>query len=126
MAQNADSCSFFGLPQEPEMSDSHDISKHVKSYVAVFIALAVFTVVTVVAAYGVHVSKPAHIGIALVIAAIKASLVAAIFMHLKWERSASIWWVLMICAIFFLALISIPVLSQQDAPPGVHYGTWGP
>jgi caa(3)-type oxidase subunit IV len=107
------------------MSDSHDISKHIRSYLGVFIALAAFTVITVAVAYGVHVSKPAHIGIALVIAAFKASLVAAIFMHLKWERSASIWWVLLICAFFFLVLISIPVLSMQDAPPGVQHSTWG-
>lgn len=107
------------------MAGSHDISKHVRSYVAVFVALAIFTVITVAVAYGVHVSKPAHIGIALVIAAIKASLVAAIFMHLKWERSISIWWVLVICAIFFLALIFLPVLSMQDAPPGVQHSAWG-
>lgn len=108
------------------MADSHaDISKHVKAYVGVFVALAVFTVITVVAAYGIHVSTPAHIAIALVIAAIKASLVAAIFMHLKWERGQAIWIVLALCAFFFLLLIFLPVLSAADAPPQTQMSSWG-
>jgi cytochrome c oxidase subunit IV len=60
----------------------------------------------------------------LVIAAFKASLVAAIFMHLKWEKAPSIWWVLVACAIFFVALIFLPVLTMNDVPPQAHQGMW--
>jgi cytochrome c oxidase subunit IV len=106
------------------MGDSHaDISKHVKAYVGVFIALAIATVLTVLASL-LDVSTTAHISIALLIAAVKASLVAAIFMHLKWERSISIWWVLAFCAIFFVALLLLPVLTAQESVPGVVRGTW--
>lgn len=106
------------------MGDSHaEISKHIKSYVAVFIALAIATVLTVLASL-LDVSMGAHIGIALLIATVKASLVAAIFMHLKWERSISIWWVLGFCAVFFIALMLLPVLTVQESVPGVVHRMW--
>ena len=106
------------------MDDAHaDISKHVKAYIGVFVALAVLTVVTV-AISTVHFSGSGNIVVALVIAAFKASLVAAIFMHLKWEKSPSIWWALGICAIFFVFLIFIPVLAVGDLPPQAQHGMW--
>ena len=107
------------------MGDAHaDISKHVRSYIIVFAALAVGTILTV-AASQIHVSTPAHITIALAIAVVKASLVAAIFMHLKWEHAPSIWWVLLICAVFFVALMLLPSLTTHDHPPQAVQGTWG-
>ena len=106
------------------MGGSHsDVSKHVKAYFMVFGALAVFTVLTVLASY-VHVSTPMHVGIALLIASIKASLVAAIFMHLKWERGASIWVTLVFCAIFFIVLMVIPAAWAADQIPETHHSTW--
>ncbi len=66
------------------MADVHvDISRHVKAYIRVFIALAIFTVLTVLASR-IELHGSWNVVEALVIAAIKASLVAAIFMHLKW------------------------------------------
>ncbi len=107
------------------MGDSHaDVSKHVRMYVAVFLALAVFTVLTV-GVSRMEFSKPMHIAAALVIATIKASLVAAVFMHLKWERAQVIWGVLALCALFFVLLVLLPVLTMSDVPPAVHVGTWG-
>ena len=106
------------------MGDAHaDISKHVKAYIRVFAALAILTIVTV-AASRVHFPGAGNIVVALVIAAVKASLVAAIFMHLKWEKSPSIWWVLAVCAVFFLALIFLPVLTTELLPPQAHHGMW--
>ena len=72
-----------------------EIKKHVRVYVAIFIALAVLTVVTVGASY-LHVSTGMHITIALVIALVKASLVAGYFMHLVSERQL-IYWLLALC-----------------------------
>jgi len=106
------------------MGDAHsDISKHVKSYYCVFATLACLTIVTVLVAQW-HFSDTGNVIVALLIAAFKASLVAAIFMHLKWEKAPSIWWVLVICGIFFVALIFLPVLTMNDLPPQAQHGMW--
>ena len=107
------------------MSDAHaDVSKHVRSYIAVFVALAICTVLTVAAA-NQEFGGSWNIVVALSIAAVKASLVAAIFMHLKWERALWIWVPLAFCAAFFVVLMLLPVLTAQDLPPQVRMGTWG-
>ena len=108
------------------MAGTHvDVSKHVRAYLAVFAALAALTVITVAVAQ-VHFPGIGNVLVALLIAALKATLVAAIFMHLKWEKSPSIWWVLLLCAAFFLVLVLIPVLMAQEMPPSVVHRTWGP
>lgn len=106
------------------MGGSHaDVSRHVKAYYAVFTTLAVMTVVTVAVAQ-FHFSDVGNVAVALVIAAFKAGLVAAIFMHLKWEKSPSVWWALGFCAIFFVVLMTLPVLTSQDSPPQVQHTMW--
>ena len=107
------------------MADAHaDVSKHVRMYMAVFAALAVGTVLTVlVSRYDFGGST--NVVIALAIATVKASLVAAIFMHLKWESCSAIWVTLALCAVFFVVLILVPVLVVNDLPPQVRIGTWG-
>ncbi len=106
------------------MAGAHaDISKHKRAYYAVFAALAVLTVVTVAVAQ-FHFSDVGNVAVALAIAAFKASLVAAIFMHLKWEKAPSIWWALAICGIFFIALLALPVLTNSDNPPQVQHTMW--
>ena len=107
------------------MGDAHsDVSKHVKAYLCVFGALAVLTVATVLASK-LETSPGMGVAIALLIASIKASLVAVVFMHLKWERSQSIWWLLAICAAFFVVLMAVPVLTVNDLPPQTKIGSWG-
>ncbi|MBI4719495.1 MAG: cytochrome C oxidase subunit IV family protein [Planctomycetes bacterium] len=108
------------------MSGSHaDVSKHVRAYVAVFIALAIGTIVTVAAAQ-VHIPHPMNYVVAMLIALFKASLVAAIFMHLKWERAANIWILLALCAVFFAALMLLPSLTTFDLPKQAQrIGAWG-
>ena len=106
------------------MNDAHaEVNKHVKIYIAVFAALACFTIITV-AASRVDLGAGVNVGVALLIAAFKASLVAAIFMHLKWEKSISIWWMLGICGLFLVVLMLVPVLTSIDTPPGVTKGIW--
>jgi cytochrome c oxidase subunit 4 len=105
------------------MSDSHahDVSKHVKTYVLVFVGLAVLTVVTVWVA-GLKHTVMAGVALALIIATIKGSMVASFFMHLVSERKG-IYWVLVLTAIFFVALIFLPLgalLDQQGTP--LHSG----
>ncbi len=107
------------------MSDTHaDIRRHVKLYIGVFAALAILTILTVIASR-INVSQPAHVTIALSIALLKATLVAAIFMHLKWEKGAWIWIALAFCAVFFVVLMCVPVLTASDMPVHTKYGTWG-
>ena len=96
--------------------DAHgaeEIAKHVKTYVMVFIALVCLTAVTVGISY-VHLgSKWMNIAVALVIASIKASLVAAFFMHLISEKKV-IFAVLALTVLFFLFVIFIPFFTVME------------
>ncbi len=105
-----------------------EINQHVRRYLLVFGALMVLTVVTVSVFY-LHLSKPAAIGLALLIASIKASLVACFFMHLISERKL-IYSVLILTGSFFVALLLLPTLtslhhlvpgpSPADHPAAAH------
>ncbi|MBI5629502.1 MAG: cytochrome C oxidase subunit IV family protein [Elusimicrobia bacterium] len=57
----------------------------VKLYLAIFGALMVLTVVTVLVSY-LHLPIAAGVAVGMAIATLKAGLVAAFFMHLKGER----------------------------------------
>lgn len=107
------------------MGDAHgDVSGHVKTYMAVFAALLTGTVLTVYAST-VDMGHTTNILVAIGIAVVKASLVATIFMHLKWEKSASIWWPLILCAFFFIVLTLVPLLVSLDMTPHTVMRTWG-
>ena len=97
-------------------SDQAEVKKSVRSYVTVFVMLMVFTVLTV-AASRFHLAVPVAITLALVIAAMKGSMVASVFMHLSHEKRA-IYGALLLTIVFFLVLLLIPVLSMMD-----HIGT---
>jgi cytochrome c oxidase subunit IV len=58
----------------------------VKVLVGVFAALLFLTVITVLAAQVDFGSKKLNLGIAMLIAAVKASLVMLYFMHLRYDR----------------------------------------
>jgi cytochrome c oxidase subunit 4 len=96
--------------------DHTDISKHVRMYIAIFAALGVLTVVTVLVSF-VHLGEAgSHTGnmiLGMAIALVKATLVAAIFMHLKWERKI-IYLTLIICAVLFVVLMVLPMLTMSD------------
>lgn len=102
------------------MSDSHspqEIAKHVRLYIGIFLALLVGTIVTV-GMYYVHFdSVPVTIGVALVIATIKASLVAAVFMHLSAERKL-IYGVLCVTVFFCTGLMFLTLWATNDPPGG--------
>lgn len=101
-----------------------DAGKHGKIYVLVFVLLLLATVLTV-AVSRVDFHGQWNVVIAVLIAAFKASLVAAIFMHLRWEKGPSVWWLLCLCAVFLLALMLLPVLTVSDLPPQATRGSWG-
>ena len=96
------------------MSDAHaeDIKKHVKTYLMVFGALMALTQLTVGVSY-MRLAVPIAIVVALLIASIKGSLVAAYFMHLLHERPV-IFYVLALTAVFFAFLMFVPLLTIHD------------
>jgi len=97
-------------------SDQAEVKKSVRSYMTVFVMLMVFTVLTV-AASRFHLAVPVAITLALVIAAMKGSMVAGVFMHLSHEKRV-IYGALLLTIVLFIVLLFIPVLTMMD-----HIGT---
>jgi caa(3)-type oxidase subunit IV len=76
-------------------------------------ALYVFTVITV-AVNQVELAVPAAITVALIVASMKGSMVAAIFMHLNHEKK----WIygsLILTVIFFAVLMFVPIATVSDS-----------
>lgn len=94
-------------------NDPESVAKEMKKYWTIFIALAGLTVVTVAISY-LHLPTAAAIALALVVATIKASLVAAVFMHLISERKL-IYAVLVITVVFFAVLMWGPWHHRNNA-----------
>jgi caa(3)-type oxidase subunit IV len=90
----------------------HDVRSHVRTYWMIGAALYVFTVITV-AVNQVHLAVPFAVTVALLIAAIKGSMVGAVFMHLNNEKR----WIygsLLLTAFFFVAMITITLSTLGD------------
>lgn len=93
-------------------NDAHDIQKDVRKYIMVFVALLVGTVITV-GAYYVHFSSMAMtVAVALLIASVKAFLVAGYFMHLISERKM-IYGILAATVFFFAGLMYLTIWSMD-------------
>ena len=88
------------------------VQKSVRSYMIVFGMLLIFTCLTV-AASRIHLAVPVAITLALIIATMKGAMVASVFMHLSHEKQA-IYGALALTVVFFIVLMSIPVLSYLD------------
>lgn len=102
------------------MSDTHHehIQNHVRIYIKVFVALAAGTIITVLAS-NVHMGIILGIIVALIIATVKGSLVAAFFMHLSAERKL-IYWVLLLTAVFVVAMVGLIMFARQDQQGSQH------
>jgi len=100
-----------------ENAQHEDISKHMGQYYVVFVALLCLTAVTVGVSY-LHLTRPLAITVALIIASIKAGLVAAVFMHLISERKV-IYAVLILTALFFIILLALPNLTVFEHHSGM-------
>jgi caa(3)-type oxidase subunit IV len=97
-------------------SDTASIKKSIRTYLMIGAALFVFTVITV-AVNQVHLAVPAAITVALIVAGIKGSMVASVFMHLSHERN----WIygsLILTVFMFLVLMFLPVFTTMN-----HIGT---
>jgi cytochrome c oxidase subunit 4 len=93
-------------------SDPAEVRKSVRSYLVVFGALLVATIVTV-GANQFHFAVPIAITVALIIATIKGSMVAGVFMHLSHEKQA-IYGALILTVLFFIVLLFVPLLTTLD------------
>jgi len=94
-------------------SDPAEVKKSVRAYVTVGLLLLVFTAVTV-AANRFHLAVPAAITVALIIAATKGSMVAAVFMHLSHEKQW-IYGALLLTVVFFIVLMFVPLFTTLDS-----------
>jgi caa(3)-type oxidase subunit IV len=94
-------------------SDPESIKKSVRTYLMIGAALFVFTVITV-AVNQVHLAVPLAITVALIIATMKGSMVAAVFMHLNHERMW-IYGALVLTVIGFFILMLVPALTVGDS-----------
>jgi len=94
-------------------SDPESIKKSVRSYLMIGAALFVFTGITV-AVNQVHLAVPLAITVALIIATMKGSMVAAVFMHLNHERMW-IYGALVLTVIGFFILMLVPALTVGDS-----------
>ncbi len=96
-------------------SEAALVKEHVRVYVMVFVALAVLTVVTVAISY-IQLPTALAISVALVVATVKASLVAGYFMHLLTEQKVIIY-LLVLCAAFFAFLMVLPTGTETGIEP---------
>jgi cytochrome c oxidase subunit IV len=97
------------------MSQSHsaeDLAKHVRVYLTVFGSLMVLTVVTVAVSY-LHLSIWPALILALVIASVKAGMVAGYFMHLIGEKKL-ILGILGLTFFFLLFMFVIFISAYND------------
>ena len=100
-----------------ESAGHDDIRKHMGQYYAVFVALLCLTAITVGVSY-LKLNRPLAITVALIIASIKAGLVAAVFMHLISEKKV-IYAVLILTALFFVFLLLLPNLTVFEHHSGM-------
>ena len=95
------------------MAETHaEIDKHVRVYKIVFFALFILTIVTWAVAY-LDLGMAGAIAVALLIASVKASLVACYFMHLISEKKL-IFLVLGFTMFFFIGLLLLPLFAAMD------------
>jgi cytochrome c oxidase subunit IV len=94
------------------MHSDHGHAPTIRKYFMIGAALLVFTVITV-AVNQVHLAVPAAITVALIIAVMKGSMVAAVFMHLSAEKRW-IYAALILTVAGFLVLMTVPLFTTMD------------
>ena len=102
---------------EVEHQDGHafdpvHFKQHLRQYYVVFVALGCLTAITVGVSY-LKLNRPLAIAVALVIAVVKAGLVASVFMHLISEKKV-IFAVLALTIFFFLLVLLLPAMTTLE------------
>ena len=94
-------------------SDPAEVKQTIRRYMMVGAALFAGTVITV-AANQVHLAIPLAITVALIIASVKGSMVAGVFMHLSHEKRW-IYGALLLTVAFFIVLMCVPLFTVMDS-----------
>ena len=94
------------MAETADHSSPEEFKKHLGKYYVVFVALLCLTAITVGVSY-LKLNRPLAIAVALVIATVKAGMVAGVFMHLISEKKV-IYAVLILTAAFFLLVLLLP------------------
>jgi cytochrome c oxidase subunit IV len=84
-----------------------EVKKHVKVYLVIFGALLILTGVTVFVGYQ-EFPLPVAVGVALLVASVKGSLVALYFMHLIDEKKI-VYYTLALTAVMLVFLMCITI-----------------
>ena len=103
-------------PEEPH-GVTIPLPHHTVNYYAIFTALVVLTILTVLVAFHRFQSEAVNLLLAMLVAATKATLVALFFMHLKFEGKLiyTIFIVpLMLCVLLTVALIPDVMLNRPS------------
>lgn len=103
--------------------DEHEaahIAAHVGGYLKVGAALLLLTGVTVGLSYVDFGSREMNIIVGMLVASLKAGLVAFIFMHLSGEK-ITIWRFLVMTTIFVIGLFFLTYLFHSDPIQGTSY-----
>src|SRR5204862_8268984 len=103
------------ISQDPSEHEeyAHNVQKHVRGYLMVGAILLTFTAITVALSYVNFGTQKANIAVAMLVATIKAGLVAAIFMHLAAEKRL-IYSVLIFTGFFVLGLLWLTFLAWYN------------
>jgi cytochrome c oxidase subunit IV len=101
------------MAETAEHSSPEEFKKHLGKYYVVFVALLCLTAITVGVSY-LHLYRPLAITVALVIATMKAGMVAGVFMHLISEKKV-IYAVLILTAAFFLLVLLLPSFTTFES-----------
>ena len=100
------------MQAHPHSESPEEFKKHLSRYYVVFVALLCLTAITVGVSY-LKLNRPLAITIALIIASVKAGLVAAVFMHLIDEKKV-IYAVLLLTVLFFALVLLLPSFTLYE------------
>jgi cytochrome c oxidase subunit 4 len=103
-------------PHSPS-ADAEHVAKHVRLYVAIGVSLLLLTLLTVGLSYVNFGTQQANIVVAMLVATLKASLVAAVFMHLASEK----WTIYRFLVFTGIAATGLFVLTYCAFHDPIHY-----
>jgi caa(3)-type oxidase subunit IV len=103
-------------------SDAAHVASSVAKYKALFYGLLALTVLTVGVSYVHFGSNFWNFVVGMLIATLKAGLVAAIFMHLLGEK-LTIWRFLIFTGVFVTGLFLLTLLAHKDPIPGTAHSS---
>src|SRR5437660_11784849 len=105
------------VSQDPKEYEeyAHNVQKHVRGYLMVGALLLVSTGITVAPSYVDFGARKANIAVSMLVATLKASMVAAIFMHLAAEKRL-IYRILIFTGFFVLGLFWLIYFAWYASP----------